>query len=61
MEKQELIKSLIAEDKKKKKVTCTADKIKARELPAHPGRGIGRGRGRRTTCGAPSCKVKTKG
>ena len=46
IEKQKLIKNLITEDKKKKKITCHADKIKARELPSHPGRGRGRGRGR---------------
>ena len=38
IEKQQLIKNLIAEDKKKKKVTCWANKIKARELPSCPGR-----------------------
>ena len=32
-EKQNLIKNLIAEDKKKKKVTCRADTVKARSLP----------------------------
>ena len=46
IEKQKLIKNLITEDKKKKKITCHADKIKARELPSRPGRGRGRGRGR---------------
>ena len=46
IEKQKLIKNLIAKDKKKKKITCHADKIKARELRSHPGRGRGRGRGR---------------
>ena len=46
IEKQKLIKNLITEDKKKKKITCRADKIKARELPSRPGRGRGRGRGR---------------
>ena len=46
IEKQKLIKNLIAEDKKKKKITCRADKIKARELPSRPGRGRGRSRGR---------------
>ena len=46
IEKQQLIRNLIAEDRKKKKVTCHADKIKARELPSCPGRGRGRGRGR---------------
>ena len=46
IEKQKLIKNLITEDKKKKKITCRADKIKARELPSCLGRGIGRGRER---------------
>ena len=46
IEKQKLIKNLITEDKKKKKITCCADKIKARELPSRPGRGRGRGRAR---------------
>ena len=46
IEKQKLIKNFITEDKKKKKITCRADKIKARELPSRPGRGRGRGRGR---------------
>ena len=31
--KPNLIKNLIAEDKKKKKVTCRADTVKARSLP----------------------------
>ena len=43
IEKQKLIKNLITEDKKKKKITCRADKIKARELPSRAGRGRGRG------------------
>ena len=46
IEKQKLIKNLITKDKKKKKITCHADKIKAREFPSRPGRGRGRGRGR---------------
>ena len=45
IEKQQLIKNLIAKDRKKKKVMCCADKIKAREFPSHPGRGRRRGRG----------------
>ena len=44
--KAKLIKDLLSENKKKKKVTCRADTVKARELPARVrGRGRGRGRG----------------
>ena len=45
--KAKVIKDLLSENKKKKKVTCRADTVKARELPARVrGRGRGRRRGR---------------
>ena len=45
--KAKLIKNLLSENKKKKKVMCRADTVKARELPTRVrGRGRGRGRGR---------------
>ena len=45
--KAKLIKNLLLENKKRKKVTCRADTVKARELPTRVrGRGRGRGRGR---------------
>ena len=49
IEKQNLIKTLILEDKKKKnikKVTCRADTVKARSLPMMRRGGGRRGRGR---------------
>ena len=57
MEKQGLIKKLIADDKKsKKKVTCRADTVQARSLPARcrgGGRGGRGGRGRLCVRGTP--------
>ena len=45
--KAKLIKDLLSENKKKRKVMCRADTVKARELPTRVrGRGWGRGRGR---------------
>ena len=44
--KAKLIKNLLSENKRKKKVTCRADTVKAREFPTKV-RGRGRGRGRR--------------
>ena len=56
VEKQGLIKKLIAEDKKnKKKVTCRVDMVKARSLPTRcrgGGRGGRAGRGRLGVRGA---------
>ena len=43
--KAKLIKDLLSENKKKRKVMCRADTVKARELPTKV-RGRGRGRGR---------------
>ena len=46
-QKAKLIKDLLSENKKKTKVTCRANTVKARELPTRPrSRGRGRGRGR---------------
>ena len=62
-EKQNLIKNLIAEDKKKMKVTCRADIVKARSLPTmrRGGRGGGRGgRGRLGVRGHPNYKTDCK-
>ena len=45
--KAKLIKNLISENKRKKKVTCRADTVKSREFPTKVrGRGRARGRGR---------------
>ena len=45
--KAKLIKNLLSENKRKKKVTCRADTVKAREFPTKVrGRVRGRGRGR---------------
>ena len=56
VEKQGLIKKLIADDKKVRKVTCMADTVKARSMPARC-RGGGRdgrgGRGRLGVRGVP--------
>ena len=56
--KAKLIKDLLSENKKKKKVTCTADKVKARELPARV-RGRGRqGEGEEGVLKHQNCKMK---
>ena len=50
IDKAKLIKNLLSENKRKKKVTCRADTVKAREFPTKVrGRGRGRGRGRINT------------
>ena len=53
-QKAKSIKDLLSENKKKTKVTCRADTVKAKELPTRPqsrerGRGRGQGSGRGST------------